>query len=237
MLISEIYILLSTAAAIAFIHTLIGPDHYLVFVALSKARNWTLRKTLKITAICGVGHVLSSIVIGSIGIFFGAELMKLVHIEETRGNISGWLLLIFGSIYFIWGLKKIGRSQTHTHYHQHGDVYHSHEHSHQAEHMHPHPIKGNNSLTPWALFIIFVLGPCEALIPLFMYPAAQNNNVMVLMVAIVFGLVTLMTMLLAVFFSMHGLKYLKIQFLEKYSHAFAGASIMLCAGAINFMNL
>ena len=107
MLISEIYILLSTAAAIAFIHTLIGPDHYLVFVALSKARNWTLRKTLKITTICGVGHVLSSIVIGSIGIFFGAELMKLVHIEETRGNISGWLLLIFGSIYFIWGLKNL----------------------------------------------------------------------------------------------------------------------------------
>ena len=40
MLTSEIYILLSTAAAIAFIHTLIGPDHDLVFVALGKARNW-----------------------------------------------------------------------------------------------------------------------------------------------------------------------------------------------------
>ena len=72
MLTSEIYILLSTAAAIAFIHTLIVPDHYLVFVALGKARNWTLSKTLRITSICGIGHVLSSVVIGSIGIFFGA---------------------------------------------------------------------------------------------------------------------------------------------------------------------
>ncbi|MDG1016622.1 MAG: sulfite exporter TauE/SafE family protein [Woeseiaceae bacterium] len=237
MLTSEIYILLSTAAAIAFIHTLIGPDHYLVFVALGKARNWTLSKTLRITSICGIGHVLSSVVIGSIGIFFGAELIKLIHLEETRGILSGWLLLMFGGIYFIWGLKKIGRSQSHTHYHQHGDIYHSHEHSHEAEHMHPHLIKSKNYPTSWALFVIFILGPCEALIPLFMYPAAQNSNGVVIMVATVFGLVTLMTMLLAVFLSMHGLKYFKIQFLEKYSHTFAGASIMLCAGAINFMNL
>jgi hypothetical protein len=47
------------------------------------------------------------------------------------------------------------------------------------------------NVTPWALFIIFILGPCEALIPLFMYPAAQNSNGVVIMVAIVFGLVTL----------------------------------------------
>jgi nickel/cobalt exporter len=128
MLESEIYILLTTAAAVAFIHTLIGPDHYLVFVALSKARNWTIGKTLRITSICGIGHILSSILIGSVGIFFGAELMKLVHIEEIRGTLSGWLLLVFGGIYFIWGLKKMGRSHSHTHSHHHGEIYHSHEH-------------------------------------------------------------------------------------------------------------
>jgi sulfite exporter TauE/SafE len=234
---NEIYILLTTAAAVAFIHTLIGPDHYLVFVALSKARNWTLGKTLRITTICGIGHVLSSILIGSIGIFFGAELVKLVHIEEIRGTLSGWLLLVFGSIYFIWGLKKIGRSRSHSHSHHHGEIYHSHEHSHDKEHMHPHIDKGRNNLTPWALFIIFVLGPCEALIPLFMYPAAQSNTITVIMVAVVFGLVTLVTMLVAVFLSMRGLKHVKIRYMEKYSHAIAGASIMLCAGAINFINL
>jgi ABC-type nickel/cobalt efflux system permease component RcnA len=131
----------------------------------------------------------------------------------------------------------MGRSHSHTHSHHHGEIYHSHEHSHNKEHMHPHLDKGSNYLTPWALFIIFVLGPCEALIPLFMYPAAQNNTMTVIMVAAVFGLVTLVTMLLAVFLSMHGLKHVKIRYMEKYSHAIAGASIMFCAGAINFMNL
>ena len=70
-----------------------------------------------------------------------------------------------------------------------------------------------------------------------MYPAAQNSTMTVIMVAAVFGLVTLATMLLAVFLSMHGLKRMKIHYMERYSHAIAGASIMLCAGAINFMNL
>mgnify|MGYP000432487702 FL=1 len=59
----------------------------------------------------------------------------------------------------------------------------------------------------------------------------------VIMVAAVFGLVTLVTMLLAVFLSMHGLKHVKIRYMEKYSHAIAGASFMFCAGAINFMDL
>jgi hypothetical protein len=37
------------------------------------------------------------------------------------------------------------------------------------------------------MFIIFILGPCEALIPLFMYPAAQHNIGLVLSVALVFS--------------------------------------------------
>ena len=35
--------------------------------------------------------------------------------------------------------------------------------THHGEHMHPHLVGA--SLTPWALFVIFVFGPCEPLIP------------------------------------------------------------------------
>ena len=37
----DISILLVTAASIGFIHTLTGPDHYLPFIVMSKARKWT----------------------------------------------------------------------------------------------------------------------------------------------------------------------------------------------------
>ena len=42
---TEAVVLLGTASTIGFIHTLIGPDHYLPFIVLSKARNWSTKKT------------------------------------------------------------------------------------------------------------------------------------------------------------------------------------------------
>ena len=38
----ETTVLALTAAAIAFVHTLLGPDHYLPFVAMAKARGWSM---------------------------------------------------------------------------------------------------------------------------------------------------------------------------------------------------
>ena len=49
--------------------------------------------------------------------------------------------------------------------------------------------------TPWALFIIFVFGPCEPLIPVLMYPAAHANWLAVTAVCLAFGLATIGTML------------------------------------------
>jgi len=97
---NDAQILLITASSIAFIHTVVGADHYLVFVAMGKARSWGLTKTLRVTLACGLGHVMSSIIIGAIGILMGAQLASLVKIEGLRGNIAGWALLAFGLVYF-----------------------------------------------------------------------------------------------------------------------------------------
>lgn len=231
------YVLLATAASVAFVHTILGPDHYLVFVSMAKARGWTLAKTLRITALCGVAHVVSSVAIGVVGIWLGIELGKLVEIEAGRGSLAGWALLAFGLVYFAWGVKQIGRGRRHAHVHRHGDVVHSHEHDHRGEHAHPHLESGARSITPWALFVIFVLGPCEALIPLLMYPAAQQSGALVIGVATLFGAVTMLTMLGAVAIGVLGLKRIRISGLEKYSHAIAGAAIVACGSAINFAGL
>ena len=223
MILEDQNILISTAALIAFIHTIIGPDHYLVFVALGKARDWSTLKTLKYTTICGLGHILSSVIIGFIGIFFGIELVKLVNLEESRGLLSGWMLLFFGLIYFFWGLRKIR--------------IHKNKKNVSDKHNYINSQKKAFNITPWALFIVFVLGPCEALIPLFMYPAIEADMMLVFKVALVFGIVTLVTMLLSVFLLIKGLNIFKFNSFEKYSHVIAGTSIMLCAIVINFAGL
>lgn len=234
---NEVQILLVTAASIAFMHTILGPDHYVVFTAMGKARKWSLAKTLRVTLVCGLGHVLGSILIGAVGLLIGAKLLALVEIEGLRGSVAGWALLAFGLMYFAWGLRQAGRTHRHSHMHAHEDVVHTHEHDHHQEHLHIHDATSRTSITPWIMFIIFVLGPCEALIPLFMYPAAQQSPGLVIAVATVFGAVTLLTMVAAVTVTTVGLRQLKTSALGRWEHAIAGASVAACGGAITFIGL
>jgi nickel/cobalt transporter (NicO) family protein len=173
---NETLILAGTAASIGFIHTLLGPDHYLPFIAMSKARGWSKTKTAVITALCGLGHVMSSVVLGFLGVFLGLAVFKLESLEAMRGDWAGWLLIAFGLVYMLWGIRQAIRSRMHEHRHSHGDgEVHTHHHSHIGGHSHVHAGENSRNPTPWVLFTIFVLGPCEPLIPLIMYPAAKLN--------------------------------------------------------------
>ncbi len=82
------------------------------------------------------------------------------------------------------------------------------------------------------MFIIFVLGPCEALIPLFMYPAAQQSTPLVLGVALVFGFVTVATMVAAVAITTIGIDKLRLPAQGRWAHAVAGASVAFCGATI-----
>jgi hypothetical protein len=251
----DLGLLMLTAASIGAVHTLLGPDHYLPFVALSRSANWSTRRTVAITSACGAGHVLSSIVIGMAGIAAGAAIERIVHIESWRGDIAAWLLLGFGLAYFAWGMKRALRGETHAHSHVHADgTRHSHSHDHRlAPHVHPHatgaatvqsftvakarPAAG--MATPWTLFIIFVLGPCEPLIPVLMYPAAHANWLAVVVVSATFSLATIGTMLAVVLLILRGLDVIgaRAHGLERWSPALAGAALSACAVAILFLGL
>lgn len=232
----ELSLLIGAAASIAFVHTLIGPDHYLPFVAMAKARGWSLARTLRITLWCGLGHLAGSVGLGLLGIAFGAQLARLEWIEAVRGEAAAWLLVGFGLAYMAWGLRRAWRKRPHGHWHQHGAFAHTHEHTHEGDHAHVHnDVKGEaakKSITPWVIFVIFVLGPCEPLIPLLMYPAATHSVVGVLAVTTVFGLVTVLTMLLAVWATSVGLSQLHFGRLARFDHALAGFAVFSCGLAI-----
>ncbi|MCX5782340.1 MAG: sulfite exporter TauE/SafE family protein [Elusimicrobia bacterium] len=234
---NEMLALSLTAVSIGFLHTLFGPDHYLPFIMISKAKKWSLLKTSFITFICGIGHILSSVVLGIAGLLLGVAVNKLVSIESLRGEIAAWLLISFGLLYFVWGIKQAAKNKSHTHEHVHvNDAVHEHNHSHISGHVHIHDNDTTN-ITPWVLFLIFVFGPCEPLIPLVMYPAAKGNSVGVIAVTLIFGLITITTMLSIVVISYLGMSFIPFRRIEKYTHALAGAAIFLCGIAIQFMGL
>ncbi len=230
----ELAILTATAATVGLIHTLIGPDHYLPFIVLAKARKWSVLRTGWITLLCGLGHIASSVVLGLVGIALGLSVAKLELTESHRGEIAAWLLTAFGLVYLIWGLRRAIRKQAHTHLHAHAlELEHSHEHGHAKDHAHPHTVSGKVNLTPWVLFTIFVFGPCEPLIPILMYPASAESLWGVVTVATVFGVVTIATMMSVVLICTFVIDLLPIGRLERYSHALAGAAIFLCGVAIH----
>ena len=234
---SEIMLLCGTAASLGFIHTALGPDHYLPFIVMARARQWSITKTAWITFLCGIGHVGSSVVLGLIGVFVGIQVMKLEAFEAFRGSIAAWLLIGFGFAYFVWGVHRAIRNRPHRHLHEHGGHdEHEHEHSHTEDHTHVHDRKKAN-ITPWILFTIFVFGPCEPLIPLLMYPAAESSILGTFLVAVVFSVVTIGTMLTIVLLSAWGVSFAKLGRFERYTHALAGAAICLSGAAIQFLGL
>ncbi|MBI5866781.1 MAG: hypothetical protein HZB43_00565, partial [candidate division Zixibacteria bacterium] len=93
---SQITFLLGTAVSIALIHTVLGPDHYVPFVAMAKAGNWSRTRTLVITVFCGVGHVASSVAIGLLGVALGWAVGGMTLVESMRGQWAAWALIAFG---------------------------------------------------------------------------------------------------------------------------------------------
>ncbi|HBG60529.1 MAG: hypothetical protein A2Y03_09885 [Omnitrophica WOR_2 bacterium GWF2_38_59] len=234
---NEIRLLLIAAASIGFFHTILGPDHYVPFIAMAKAKKWSYLKTVLITFLCGIGHVGSSIVIGLIGVWLGITVGKLEMFESIRGNWAAWALIVFGFVYFIYGLKQAIKNKPHTHPHIHSDgEIHIHKHAHKLEHSHVHQSNGA-SYVPWALFVVFVLGPCEPLIPILMYPAAKQSMVGMVLVASVFSAVTIITMIASVLITTFGMNLLPLKNFERYVHAISGFAILLCGCAIQFLGL
>nr|MDO8087205.1 hypothetical protein [Candidatus Sigynarchaeum springense] len=264
-----------TALSLGTFHTVVGVDHYLPFIVLGKSRNWPLKKTMMVTLACGIGHVLSSVLIGMAGLLLGIALDPLVGVESARGEIASWSLIIFGLVYGTWGLYHGIKNKTHTHAHLHlhdhehehdvaaGDAaapehhdeetighahehpqhdhheHHDHDHPHELDHDHDHVhehvhehvhgkdhvhvhTRSRKELTVWTLFIVFVLGPCEPLIPLVMYEAISFNWAGIALVTFLFCIATLVIMMSFVFLASKGLMHLRVKVLEQYVHAIAG---------------
>jgi ABC-type nickel/cobalt efflux system permease component RcnA len=174
------------------------------------------------------------VLLGGLGVVFGVAVAKIDGVEGARGDLAAWALVAFGLAYAVWGLRHALRKNRgiethehhgHVHLHTHGDAVHQHEHG-----------MGSN-LTFWALFLIFVLGPCEPLIPLFVLPASRGDWALAVATAIVFTIVTLITMVSLTAAALAGASRLRLGPLERWSHALAGFVVAASGLAILFLGL
>ena len=198
------FLLLVSTLSIAFLHSF-EPDHWMPFAVIGKAKKWSKTKLMMVTFVSSIGHVGSSILLGSIGILLGFSLSHLTAAEAQRSSIGLWLLIGFGVAYTLWGIKKAK--------------------DYKHEHIDTKDID-KKTVTLWTLFAIFVLGPCEPLIPL-MFLATQYGWGGILMTSLVFFIVTLFMMLTQTMLAHFGIQLIRHDIADRYSHAFAGLVIVM----------
>ena len=90
-------------------------------------------------------------------------------------------------------------------------------------------------LTPWILFLIFVFGPCEVLIPLLIFSASQFSTLGLVSISLVFGTTTILTMLLSVYTGSKGTSLIKFKNGEKFFHLIAGLVILFSGVGNQFL--
>ncbi len=192
-------VLLGAAATVAVVHTAVGVDHALPFVVLSRVQGWSFRRTMAVTALCGLGHIASAVVLGLVALGLGVAVEQLGALEEVRGQLGLWLLVGFGLVYAAVAGVRLGRGRHH-HHHHHG---HPHPHSHDDDRK--------RAVTAWTLFIVLVFGPCEALVPLLLAPGVMQNMALLAGVIVVFGTLTVLTMLVLVALGSYGSRLVRLE--------------------------
>lgn len=96
----EVEILILASVSIAVVHSL-APD-YVPFVAIGKARMWSLKKILIFSGIAGSIHVLTSIILGML-LMLGIDLLGFAEIVE---RLSPLLLIAIGIGYAILSIIR-----------------------------------------------------------------------------------------------------------------------------------
>lgn len=212
--------LVAAAASVGSIHSL-APDHWVPFVALSRARRWPPMRTAALTALCGLGHVSVSVLFGVLAALLGLELL------ETFGRrletLAGVLLVGFGVVYALWGLHIGVRRRWHDHGrgepHWHPGGAHAHLHQH------------GTPMSAWALFVLFSADPCVAVIPL-IFATAPLGWTRVLAVVAAYEIATIGTMVGLVMPARAAVAAVGGSWVDRYGDAMAGGVITIVGLAV-----
>src|SRR6478672_10988737 len=183
-----------------------------LFAALARARGWSSGRTLRVTLLCGFGHVTVSALLGLLGLFFGLRMIE--RFGRGMETAAGFLLVAFGIVYGVRGLRRAAGRRLHGHSHARYD------HIHESERT-----------TAWTLFLLFSADPCVAVIPL-LFAAAPLGAAPTAGVIFLYEAATLGTMAGLVLAARAGARQFRKGWLDRYGDAAAGAVIAAAGLAV-----
>lgn len=202
------------AFLLSLVHASI-PNHWLPLVALSKSEKWTEKFTMSATAIAGLSHTLSTIIIGIIVGFLGYKLSS--SYSFVVGVIAPGLLILLGTIYLALNI----RANRHHHHH------------HQSHDINLDEIKKETTIgIITTLTISMFFSPCLE-IEAYYFVASKLGWQGIITVSVIYTVVTILGMLLLVWLGMKGVKKIKSHFLQHHEKALTGI-ILIFLGLMGY---
>jgi hypothetical protein len=163
------------AGALLSIFHALIPSHWLPIIALGKSEGWSGKKVLGVTLVSGTAHVLSTILAGLALAAAGGALTERLH------GLTHWIM---PAILIVWGIYYI-----YAHY------YHHHFHLHRQR-------SDWGVVTSLALSMFF--SPCLEIEAYFL-TAGEYGASFVYVLAAVYGLISIVGMVVWVWLAQHGL--------------------------------
>jgi nickel/cobalt exporter len=197
--------LVSGSLLLSLLHAII-PNHWLPILAIGKKENWSFREVLQVTAISGLSHVTSTLLIGWGLAFFGWELSQ--KYKSITPFVAPFFLIAIG-IVFIYR-------------------HHRHKHFHVADQ--PHQNSKFKMIASLSLAMFF--SPCLEVEAYFLAAGVESLWWTVLLSAIYF-FVTLLGMIIWVAVAYHSLNKLNWHALEHKAGIIAGVTL-ISSGIISF---
>lgn len=198
----EALILIAAVFAVGVLHTIV-PDHWMPITLLARQRGWTRLQTARAAFGAGLGHTISTLVIGVLvwaaGAVFAARFGNVLSI------LSSVALIGFGLWIAIGAWRELREDDA--------------AHGHADEHA-----RGGGSRT--ALMLILGSSPMVEGIPAFFAAAKYGAGLLAVMSA-VFAAATIATYVLLCTLSSAALRRLHLGPLERYGEVLSGILIAI----------
>jgi putative Mn2+ efflux pump MntP len=192
---------------LSVVHALI-PNHWIPLVAIGKTEQWSRRETLGVTAITGIAHSLSTILIGIVVGFIG---YKLSGSYAVFSHIVAPLILVgLGVIYLVLDSKG-----NHGHHHAKNDKI----------------SRKSKFAIVTSLAVAMFFSPCIE-IEIYYLSASALGWLGIGTVSVIYLVVTVLGMLLLVDLGRRGIERVHSHFLERHERGITGALLVflgICA--------
>lgn len=193
---------------LSLVHATI-PSHWLPLIAISKSEHWSEKETVWVTAVTAISHTISTVVIGILVGMIGYQLSESYHVFTKY--FAPAILILLGLIYFFLEYR-------------HSKIKTAHQHHHiDVEKIAKRKSKRSIVFT---LSVAMFFSPCLE-IEIYYFTASRLGWLGITVVSLVYFFITIIGMVLLVYFGSKGIKKLQWHFLEHHDKLISGVILVL----------